>query len=492
MDFSLNEEQELFRKTVHDWVERERPKNVARDLEAQEFEYPFGLWDKMTEAGFHAIGLPEEYDGQGGDVITQVILGRELARSLAGLTWIWGISSFCAKSVEPLRLRRAQGRAAPAARRRRHPHGHLGHRAVGAGTDLLGGDEDDRHQGRRRLPDHRLEDLVDRGPRVASTCCCSPAPTRRRREAGQGRHDLPRAQPGRGPVDPADPEGRACAASARARSSSTTSSSPRSTSSARSTGAGTRCWRRSTTSASWSPPCAAGSSTACSRTRVEYLLERRAFGKQIGAFQALQHYVADIAMWQRQAELVTYYAAWKYQTGQPGGVESTMCKVLASEYAGKAADLGLQMLGGMGYAAETNMQRYWRDARLYRIGPDHQRDGPQRHRRVLRPRRGRSEWTERPRRPGRPGHRRRARDRRGHRRPAGRATGASVVVNDVDEEPADGQRPSRSPTTAVRRRRGGRRRARPPTRRPWSTPRAETLRRARHPGQQRRAHPRRR
>ena len=99
MDFSLNEEQELFRKTVHDWVERECPKNAARDLEEQEFEYPFGLWDKMSEAGFHAIGLPEEYDGQGGDVITQVILGRELARSLAGLTWIWGISSFCAKSV---------------------------------------------------------------------------------------------------------------------------------------------------------------------------------------------------------------------------------------------------------------------------------------------------------------------------------------------------------------------------------------------------------
>ena len=46
-----------------------------------------------------------------------------------------------------------------------------------------------------------------------------------------------------------------------------------------------------------------------------------------------------------------------------------MAKVIASEYAGKAADLGLQMLGGMGYALETNMQRYWRDSRLYRIGP---------------------------------------------------------------------------------------------------------------------------
>ena len=46
-----------------------------------------------------------------------------------------------------------------------------------------------------------------------------------------------------------------------------------------------------------------------------------------------------------------------------------MAKVQASEYAGRAADLGIQILGGMGYAAETDMQRYWRDARLYRIGP---------------------------------------------------------------------------------------------------------------------------
>lgn len=46
-----------------------------------------------------------------------------------------------------------------------------------------------------------------------------------------------------------------------------------------------------------------------------------------------------------------------------------MAKVVASEYATKAADLGIQIFGGMGYAQETDMQRYWRDVRLYRIGP---------------------------------------------------------------------------------------------------------------------------
>src|SRR5688572_23595473 len=99
MEFALSEEHEVFRKVVHQWVEREAPKSLARELEAKEFEYPHALWDKMTKAGFHGVGLPEEYGGSGGDVLTQVVLARELARSLGGLTWMWGIPSFCAKAV---------------------------------------------------------------------------------------------------------------------------------------------------------------------------------------------------------------------------------------------------------------------------------------------------------------------------------------------------------------------------------------------------------
>jgi alkylation response protein AidB-like acyl-CoA dehydrogenase len=50
-------------------------------------------------------------------------------------------------------------------------------------------------------------------------------------------------------------------------------------------------------------------------------------------------------------------------------MEAAMTKTIASEYACKAADMGISILGGMGYSAETDMQRYWRDARLLRIGP---------------------------------------------------------------------------------------------------------------------------
>ena len=102
---------------------------------------------------------------------------------------------------------------------------------------------------------------------------------------------------------------------------------------------------------------------------VAYLKERTAFGKLIGSFQSLQHYIAEMTMWQRQAELVTYQAAWLQSQGKRCDTEALMAKTVASEYAVQAADLGIQMLGGMGYSLETDMQRYWRDARVWRIGP---------------------------------------------------------------------------------------------------------------------------
>jgi acyl-CoA dehydrogenase len=102
---------------------------------------------------------------------------------------------------------------------------------------------------------------------------------------------------------------------------------------------------------------------------LRYAREREAFGGPIGRFQALQHHIANIAMWRDQADLMVSRAAWLQSLGRPCGQEVNMAKVVASELAGQAADLGLQIYGGMGYSAETDMQRYWRDVRLFRIGP---------------------------------------------------------------------------------------------------------------------------
>ena len=101
----------------------------------------------------------------------------------------------------------------------------------------------------------------------------------------------------------------------------------------------------------------------------DYMKQRKAFGGIIGRFQSLQHYVADIATMQKTTELMLHYCAHKQSRGENVGVEANMLKLMASENANAAADMGIQILGGMGYSAETDMQRYWRDSRLWRIGP---------------------------------------------------------------------------------------------------------------------------
>jgi acyl-CoA dehydrogenase len=102
---------------------------------------------------------------------------------------------------------------------------------------------------------------------------------------------------------------------------------------------------------------------------VAYSKERTAFGKPIGQFQAVQHMIADTYMGLETARLLTYRAAWMQANGKPCGIESTMAKVAASEACFAGADRGMQVLGGYGYAMEYDMQRYWRDMRLYRVAP---------------------------------------------------------------------------------------------------------------------------
>ena len=63
MDFRLSDEQEMFRKSVRDYVNRELPKSWARELEKDEHAFPHELFGKLAAAGFHAIGIGEEYGG---------------------------------------------------------------------------------------------------------------------------------------------------------------------------------------------------------------------------------------------------------------------------------------------------------------------------------------------------------------------------------------------------------------------------------------------
>jgi acyl-CoA dehydrogenase len=102
---------------------------------------------------------------------------------------------------------------------------------------------------------------------------------------------------------------------------------------------------------------------------VAYASERVVFGRPIGANQGVQFPLAKAHMAMAAADLVRWKAAWLYDTGQPAGAEANMAKYLASEASWEAANAALDAHGGFGFAQEYDIERKFRETRLYKTAP---------------------------------------------------------------------------------------------------------------------------
>jgi acyl-CoA dehydrogenase len=100
-----------------------------------------------------------------------------------------------------------------------------------------------------------------------------------------------------------------------------------------------------------------------------YAREREVFGRPIGQNQAIQHPLAECWMALEAAWLMLLKAASLYDAGAPCGAEANAAKYLAGEAAFRACERAVMTLGGMGYAAEYDVERYFREVLITRIAP---------------------------------------------------------------------------------------------------------------------------
>ena len=114
---------------------------------------------------------------------------------------------------------------------------------------------------------------------------------------------------------------------------------------------------------------ALGIGRAAIRKAVAYANERVVFGRPIGQNQGLAFPLAECHARLNAAELVIRDASARYDAGEPCAEQANVAKFLAADAAFNAADQAVQTLGGMGYAKEYDVERYWREARLMRIAP---------------------------------------------------------------------------------------------------------------------------
>jgi len=101
---------------------------------------------------------------------------------------------------------------------------------------------------------------------------------------------------------------------------------------------------------------------------LSYARERKAFGRTIDRFQALQWKLADNATRIEAARLLTYRAAWMKDRGERMTLESAMAKLYSSEIAVQAADDCVQIHGGYGFVKDYPAEKFFRDVKLTTIG----------------------------------------------------------------------------------------------------------------------------
>ena len=100
-----------------------------------------------------------------------------------------------------------------------------------------------------------------------------------------------------------------------------------------------------------------------------YASERVVFGRPIGANQGVQFPIAQAHAQIEAADLMRYKAAWLFERGLPCGAEANMAKLLAAEASWAAANACLDTHGGFGFAEEYDVERKFRETRLYKVAP---------------------------------------------------------------------------------------------------------------------------
>lgn len=114
---------------------------------------------------------------------------------------------------------------------------------------------------------------------------------------------------------------------------------------------------------------ALGIGRAAIEKATRYAGERMVFGRPIGQNQAVAFPLAEATTRLDAAELMARNAAWRYDRGLSCGREANMAKWLCADAGFAAADQAIQTHGGMGYAKEYHVERYFREARILRLAP---------------------------------------------------------------------------------------------------------------------------
>src|SRR3989337_2926884 len=362
MNFALTEEQELFRKSVRDFVGREVAP-VAAELD-ERGEFPLALFRRCGELGYFGLRYPEAVGGMGADFTTFCLMAEEMARGSLALAA--AVSMQCLMGTDFVYRFGAEDHKsrllAPALRGEKI--GAIAMTEPDFGSDLGGITT-------RAVKDGDGWVLTGRKMWITSATVADffTVAAKTDPEAGFKGIDMflvERGMPGLTVGKRIEKMGvRASETSELVLDSLRVP--PENLLGEQGTGfkhlSAILGEIRTMTGA-----LSLGLAQAALDASIRYSHERVQFGKPIGAFQAIAHKIAEMGTHLEAARGLVYRAAWHVDTGKPDMKLASMAKLFATEMANKAADECTRIFGSYGFAMEYDAQRYFRDARFLLYG----------------------------------------------------------------------------------------------------------------------------
>ncbi|HKZ05614.1 MAG TPA: acyl-CoA dehydrogenase family protein [Methylomirabilota bacterium] len=358
-------EHEMLRKSIRAFVEKEVTPRVAAWEDAGRI--PRDFWKRLGELGFLGLEFPPEYGGAGGDFVSSVVLGEEMARCRSGgvafsvlvhtdmsSPWLtrYGTDAQKAKYLPGI----VQGDTVCA----------LGITEPGTGSDMAAlttrAVRDGRHY---RLSGSKI--FITNGVYgdlyfvAARTAPGSPS----RRHDGISMFLVERGWPGFTVSRKLDKLGM------RASDTAELAFHDCRVPAENLLGVEGRGFQQLATGLQRERLMAAvlalsGAAQALDDT-LAYLRERQAFGEPLGRKQALRHRVADMATEIEAARQLVYHAVARYLAGEDAATQVSMAKLFATEVANRVAYQAVQLHGGYGYMREFPVEGFFRDVRLWTI-----------------------------------------------------------------------------------------------------------------------------
>jgi short-chain 2-methylacyl-CoA dehydrogenase len=365
MDFDLTEEQLDFRKAVREFAEDViRPRAEEMDRLG---EFPLDIVKQMGEMGLFGLPFPEKYGGQGADFLTFCIAVEELARvdSSMAITLEAGVGLGATPIFAEGTEEQKQRWLAPMCRG--EILGAFGLTEPGGGSDA----------GATKT-NARLEDglWVVNGSKAFITNCGTDITGLVTITAVTGMEDSGRKEIS-AIIIPAGTPGLEVGPSYRKLGWHASDTHELSFNDCRvpeenllgERGRGFANFLRTLDDGRIAiAALGVGLAQGCLEESVKYANERHAFGKPIGAFQAMQFKIADMKVAVETARLATYQAAWLKDQGRPYKAQASLAKLYSSEMAVTCAREAVQIHGGYGFMDEFPVARFYRDSKVLEIG----------------------------------------------------------------------------------------------------------------------------